>query len=145
MREMNMGSILSATGLAGLGAGFLWIAASRKIHLYWGRRGSDHPFLLVQQRMISLTWGIALVILSFVFAERELWPTRVADPRWQHLKVFVLSAAAAITWLAALLDPRTKALASSSSTARAVIFGNWLIASIAILIAIVNLYFLASG
>lgn len=147
MREMGMWRILPAIGLAALGVLFLGAVFFRNVTWHWGRRGPNPtwPFTAVQQKVLGLLWGVAVLILSVILAIRAFSPGSIGPPRWNHLLVFLVTTGAASTWLMGLVDPRARALARDSRTGKFVISVNWLLALIVTFIAILNLWLLLRG
>ena len=130
-----MWPLLLAFGAAILSAFFLWLSFSRSVHWFWGRRGTEMPFTLFQQRVAGFTWGVALLIVSAALTARTFWSGSVSESKWDHLSTFLMATSVATIWLLGLLDPRTTAQARESRDASVVFRIIWVMVSIPIGIA----------
>jgi len=137
--------IVIAVGVAVLGVFVLWLAFSRTVRLYWGRRSTDLPFTPAQQKIGGLAWGGALIVFSSSLALKTFLPDAISQTRWNHLSILLVTSAAATTWLLALLDFRTGVEARSSHPSRIVTYINWTFAAIFVIAAAVSLWFVLAG
>ena len=133
--EANMWPILLAFGAAILGLVFLRLAFFRTVHWYWGRRGTEMPFTLFQQRVMAGTGGAVFLIVSVALTAKTLWPESIKEVTWDHLSAFLMATSVATIWLLGLLDPRTTAQARESRAASVVFRIIWVMVSIPIGIA----------
>jgi len=137
--------IVIAVGIAALGVFVLWIAFSRTLRMYWGRRSTDLPFTPAQQKIGGLAWGGALIVFSATYIMKAFLPGSISQARWNHLSILLVTSAAATTWLLALLDFRTGVEARSSHPSRIVTYINWTFAAIFVVAAAVSLWLVLAG
>jgi hypothetical protein len=145
MREINMWDTLLAFCAAVLSALFLWLAFSRSVHSYWGRRGVDMPFTLFQQRLGGGAGSAIFLIVSVTLTAKTLWPGSMREVTWDHLSRFLMAISVATIWLLGLLDPRTTAHARESRAANVVFRIIWVMVFIPIAIASVYFWLLVKG
>jgi hypothetical protein len=138
---MSLGTVFQIGGLFALAVFFL-LVASAKIQLYWGRRGTDLPFTHIQQKVFGVAFGAGMLVVAVGLTCRATLPGSITDVKWEQLETLALIGPLAITWITALIDPRTKNSAGTSFGGGFVMKLSWMFGVLFSLIALCYLWLL---